>query len=365
VPLIDPKASGVSAEEWAAATASCHMLRVAKVVDETHDARSLAFEIPEALRAEFAYESGQFVSFKIPLDGRVLVRSYSLCSSPHTDTDFKITVKRVDDGRISNWLNDHVRVGDELAVVPPAGLFVLTDEHRGMVLFAGGSGITPVISIIKTALATTARSISLVYANRDDRSIIFHRELAELSERYPTRFEITHRLDDRDGFLTPEFVRSHLRDDLARDFYMCGPAAFMDVVEQTLHELGVAGRGQIHIERFVSPHDPNVAAPSVEVSTKAAVEGIPETITIVLDGSTHEIPYREGDSVLAAARRAGLDPPFSCEEGYCSCCMAKLADGDVVMKQNDCLTPDLLAEGWVLTCQARCHSRAVRIEYPD
>ena len=108
-----------------------------------------------------------------------------------------------------------------------------------------------------------------------------------------------------------------------------------------------------------------MAVEPVEVATVAAVEGTPTSITIVLDGSTHEVPYREGDSVLAAARRAGLDPPFSCEEGYCSCCMAKLAEGDVVMKQNDCLTPDLLADGWILTCQGRCHSQTIRIEYPD
>jgi 3-ketosteroid 9alpha-monooxygenase subunit B len=262
-------------------------------------------------------------------------------------------------------MNDRVRVGDCLPVVPPAGLFVLGDQPRGIVLFAGGSGITPVISLIKSALVTTDRSIELVYANRDERSVIFRSELDELRRRFGDRLQIIYLLDDVDGFITSERVRTHVADDLARDFYMCGPAPFMDVVEQTLHELGVAGRGQIHIERFVSPHDPDAPAHPVEVATDSAVDGTPACITVVLDGSEHEVPYRKGDSVLAAARRAGLDPPFSCEEGYCSCCMAKLADGDVVMTQNDCLTPDLLAEGWVLTCQSRCHSRKVRIEYPD
>jgi len=365
VPLIDPDAADVSRAEWAEATASCHMLRVARVIDETHDARSIVFEIPEALRDEFAYESGQFVSFKIPWEGKILVRSYSISSSPHTDGEFKITAKRVDDGRISNWLNDRVKPGDELAVVPPAGLFVLGPETRGIVLFAGGSGITPVVSILKTALATTERSVDLVYANRDARSVIFRAEIDALAAAHPDRFGTTYYFDDTDGFISADRVRRHVADDLERDFYMCGPAPFMDVIEDTLHGLGVSGRGKIHIERFVSPHDPDVAAEPVEVATEAAVEGTPDAITIVLDGTEHQVPYQEGDSVLAAARRAGLDPPFSCEEGYCSCCMAKLAEGDVVMKQNDCLTPDLLKEGWVLTCQARCHSRVVRIEYPD
>jgi 3-ketosteroid 9alpha-monooxygenase subunit B len=250
-------------------------------------------------------------------------------------------------------------------VVPPAGRFVLNEESRGIVLFAGGSGITPVISILKSGLATTSREIVMVYANRDDRSIIFEHELDELESRHPGRFRITHLLDSVQGFLTPETVRAVASGDLDRDFYLCGPGPFMDVVEHTLRELGVQGRGQIHIERFVSPHDPDAAAAPVEVATDAIADGAPDAITIVLDGKTHEVPYRTGDSVLAAARRAGLDPPFSCEEGYCSCCMARLAEGDVKMKQNDCLTPDLLAEGWVLTCQARCQSRRIRIEYPD
>jgi len=363
--MLDPKRAGVADATWTQATASCHELRVAKIIDETHDARSIVLEIPEGSKREFEYRAGQFLSFKIPFQGMVLVRSYSLSSSPDTDAEHKVTVKRVEGGRISNWLNDRLAVGDTLMVVPPAGLFVLGREARGLVLFAGGSGITPVISIIKSALATTDRSVELVYANRDERSIIFKSELDELARRHRGRLSITHLIDEVDGFLTPERVRRHVAGDLARDFYICGPTPFMDVVEHTLHDLGVVGRGQVHIERFVSPHDPGSATEAVEVATDALADGAPETITVVLDGTVHEISYLEGETVLGAVRRAGLNPPFSCEEGYCSCCMAKLAVGDVKMAANDCLTPDLLAEGWVLTCQSRCQSRIVRIEYPD
>jgi 3-ketosteroid 9alpha-monooxygenase subunit B len=238
-------------------------------------------------------------------------------------------------------------------------------EERGIVLFSGGSGITPVISIIKSALAETRRSVELVYSNRDARSIIFRDELDALVQRYGGRFAITYLLDEREGFLDREKVRRLVADDLDRDFYICGPGPFMDVVEQTLHELGVSGRDQIHIERFVSPHDPSKAPVPVEVAMDAVPDGAPQSITIVLDGVEHQVPYAKDETVLAAARRAGLDTPFSCEEGYCSCCMAKLTAGDVKMAVNDCLTADLLAEGWVLTCQSRCQSHEIRVEYPD
>jgi 3-ketosteroid 9alpha-monooxygenase subunit B len=363
--MIDPKSAGVSDSDWAEATANCFELRVSKIVEENRDARSIVFEIPDDLTRAFAYEAGQFLSFKIPYEGKVLARSYSLASSPVTDGEHKVTVKRVEDGRISNLLNTRLEVGDTLMVVPPGGLFVLGGERRGIALFAGGSGITPVISILKTALAIGDRSIALLYANRDRRSVIFQQEIDELVQANSGRLRVRYSFDDSDGFLTAEAVRGIVASDLERDFYLCGPGPFMDVIEHALADLGVHGRGKIHIERFVSPHDPGDDAVPVEVATDAVPDGTPESITVVLDGKTHEVPYREGDSVLAAARRAGLDPPFSCEEGYCSCCMAKLAEGDVKMTVNDCLTPNLLAEGWVLTCQSRCQSRKVRLEYPD
>ncbi|MGH0032194.1 MAG: 2Fe-2S iron-sulfur cluster-binding protein [Myxococcota bacterium] len=337
---------------------------MARTIRETHDAMSIVLEIPEALRDEFRYRAGQFLSFKVPYQGRVLTRSYSLASSPDTDGEPKVTVKRVDDGRISNWMNDEVRQGTRLQVVPPAGLFVLKPERgRDLLLFAGGSGITPCISIIKTALATTERRATLVYANRDARSIIFERELLDLAAAHPGRLDVVHSLDDRDGFLTAEGAAAHARSDLGRDFFLCGPTEFMDTVEAALHDLGVA-RDAIHIERFLSPPDHDEAAEdAAEAATTAAAHA--GTITIVLDGKAHQVPYEPGERVLAAARRAGLEPPFSCEEGYCSCCMAKLTAGEVKMITNDCLTPDLLEEGWVLTCQSQCVGGGVKVEYPD
>jgi 3-ketosteroid 9alpha-monooxygenase subunit B len=359
--MIDPQAAGVSLEQWREATESCHELRVARTIEETHDAVSIVLEIPPALAHAFRYKAGQFLTFKVPFQGRVLVRSYSLSSSPDVESEHKVTVKRVDQGRISNWMNDVVRTGAPLMVVPPAGLFVL-DAHatRDVTFWSGGSGITPCISLIKSALATTRRKLKLVYANRDARSVIFRAELEQLAQAHPGRLIIVHSLDDERGFVCEADVQAQVAGALDQDFYLCGPAAFMDTVEHALRGAGVA-RERIHVERFVSPpdHDPVPAAPP------AADEAAPASITLVLDGKSHEVPYQAGERVLHAARRAGLEPPFSCEEGYCSCCMAKLVKGKVEMAANDCLTPELLAEGWVLTCQARCTSKEVRIEYPD
>jgi 3-ketosteroid 9alpha-monooxygenase subunit B len=364
--MIDPKHEGVSQEDWEKATVSCFPLRVARVVDETADARSFVLEVPPALAERFRYRAGQFLSFKIPHRGAVLTRSYSLASSPECGEPHRVTVKRIADGRVSNWMNDRVEAGDTVLVTPPAGLFVLNDKKRPITFFAGGSGITPCIALIKTALVGSSRRLRLIYANRDARSIIFESELEALRQRHPGRLEVTHFLDDRDGLLDVRRVEHHAVDALEGDFYLCGPSAFMDLVERALAALHVPAE-QIHIERFVSPPDPDEERRAEQEAAAAEKEGdvAPERITIVLDGQTREVPYRAGERVLEAVRRAGLSPPFSCEEGYCSCCMAKLVHGRVRMVSNDCLTPDLLAEGWVLTCQSVCLSRDVKIEYPD
>jgi 3-ketosteroid 9alpha-monooxygenase subunit B len=361
---IDPPHPGVSDAAWKAATAGCYALRVRRVIDETADARSLVLEIPPELASRFRYQPGQFLSFKIPHQGMVLTRSYSLASSPHCDAEHKVTVKRIADGRISNWFNERVAAGDLLMVTPPAGFFVLDGSDRPLFLFGGGSGITPVISILKSALATTRRRVKLVYANRDERSVIFRDELAALARAHADRLVIEHSLDVRDGLLDAAGVRDRVGSELGAEFYLCGPGAFMATVESTLLELGVPLE-RIHIERFASPPDPGAEAPFAPDAPEAQGELVPTRITIVLDGKQHEIDYQPGERVLHAARRAGLDPPFSCEEGYCSCCMAKLVRGEVKMHANDCLSKELLAEGWVLTCQSRCVSRDVRIEYPD
>jgi len=337
-----------------------HALRVARVVDETADARSIVLEVPEELRPLFSYQAGQFLTFRFEVEGRKLVRCYSLASCPHSEDEHKVTVKRIQDGRVSNWINDTLAEGHFVEVMRPAGLFTLQNRDHRVVLFGAGSGITPCISIVKTALATTRRPVLLVYANRDEASVIFRDELARLEQRHGDRLRVVHRYDAVHGFLDAGSVRELAAPVAESDYYVCGPSGFMDVVERTLRELG-AGEGHLFIERFGSPEAaaPRPAAPG---PAAGAADG---TVTITLDGETREVPWTPGTTVLETARQGGLEPPFACEEGYCGCCMARLAEGRVEMKANDCLDPSQVEEGWILTCQGVPCGGKVRVEYPD
>lgn len=340
-----------------------HPLRIARVVDETADARSFVVEVPPELADVFRYSAGQHLTFKVEVGGKELLRCYSLASSPDCESEHKVTVKRVADGRVSQWMNDHLREGDTVHVLPPAGRFVLRESARPIVLFGGGSGITPVISLIKSALVRTDRRLKLIYANRDDASVIFKDELAALREKHPDRLAIVHSLDDRDGFLTPQRVRDLVANDTDAHFYLCGPGAFMEVAEQGLEDAGV-GPDRVFKELFVSPedHEPTAEDLARAAEADAGAAGC-QRLIVTVDGATHEIPYAEGRTVLQTARDAGVEPPFSCEDGYCSCCMAKLVEGQVKMRKNDCLTQRDLDQGWVLTCQSVPQTTTVEIDW--
>ena len=338
-----------------------YSLTVAQVVRETHDSCSLVLEVPDELAETFAYRSGQFLTFRLRVGSKRLVRCYSLASSPVTDPVHKVTVKRVEEGRVSNHVNDELVAGATLDVMKPAGAFCLqerSDADRPIVLLSGGSGITPVISIIKTALATTTRPLRLLYANRDERSIIFQAELEALVAGNPGRLEVEHSLDDTHGFVDVERARRFAGRSSGADFYICGPGPFMDVAEAALAELGAPAE-RIFIERFESLSDE-----PVRERTTADAEG--SVVVVILDGKTTEIICGPDEPILQAARRAGLEPPFACEEAYCGCCMAMVKDGDVQMKMNDGGIDDAqIDQGWVLTCQGVPKSAKCTVEYPD
>ncbi len=330
-----------------------HELAVADVIQETADTRSFVFEIPRELTGVFEYVSGQFLTFDIPWDGFHVHRCYSLSSAPGIDARPQVTVKRVDRGRVSNWFNERLAKSDLIAVKPADGLFVLrpAEQERPIVLFGGGSGITPILSIIKTALSRTNRAMKLVYANRDRDSIIFRDELESWRGRYPDRLEIVHHLDAERGFMHAANAKDHFAGLEHADFYICGPGPFMDVVESALEERQV-GRGHVLIERFVSPTDPDrLQAPVAPPA--GAVAGTASTFVCTLEGERREIPVKAGETLLAAARRSGLEPSFSCEEGYCGCCMAQLKRGNVQLRTHVALTAKDLANHWVLACQSR------------
>ena len=339
-----------------------HALRVKRIVEETRDTKSFVFDVPDDARDLFAYESGQFCTFKVRFGDEDLLRCYSMSSSPHTDPDLTTTVKRVPGGRVSNWMLDEVAEGDVLSLTRPAGVFTLGPRAVPLVAFAAGSGITPVISVVKAALATTDRPVRLLYANRDRESVIFAADLDALVAAHPGRLEVEHHLDVERGFVHSDAVTGFVGPTADGDFYVCGPTPFMDVVEDALALLHVPS-AQVFIERFAFAASARADEPPASPAVAGGGAGGAETVAIVLDGARHEVRYQPGETFLETARRAGLRPPFSCEAGSCATCMARVEEGEVNMRVNNALTPEEVAEGWVLTCQGFPASASVTVVY--
>jgi len=331
-----------------------HSLAVAAVVDQTADARSFVFHVPPELAERFAYRAGQFCTFRATVDGEVVERCYSMSSAPETGDPLTVTVKRVPGGKMSNWMNDSLRAGDAIDVLPPAGRFVLRAADGPIVAFAGGSGITPVLSIVKSALATTAREILVVYANRDRASVIFAGALASLAAASGGRLSVHHHLDAERGFLDADACAALLGERTDADVYVCGPSPYMSVVAAGLAQRAI-DPARIFVERFESADE--------EVGASLGAASETESVVIKLDRRKHTVAYEAGDSILGAARRAGLKPRFNCQAGSCATCMAFLEEGQVTMRANDVLSPDEVAEGWILTCQAVPTSRTVVVDY--
>jgi 3-ketosteroid 9alpha-monooxygenase subunit B len=334
-----------------------HQLRIAKIVQETPDARSFVLEVPVDLADKFKYRAGQFLTFRVPHGEGAFNRCYSLSSAPETDGHLKVTVKRVQGGKGSNWFNDALAEGGMLDVMPPAGRFVLNQSDVPLLLFGGGSGITPMMSLIKSALKSGTRRIRLFYANRDKPSIIFDAELLRLIAEHPSRLDVIHHLDAEQGLTKPEEVLATLKGFDGAEAYLCGPGPFMSLVEETLLGAGLP-RERVRLERFeASGNDAVPAEPPEEGDV------IPSEITLHFENKVHRIPYKKGQTVLEAARAAGLNPLSSCEEGFCASCAAKRIKGKVVLTKNDIYTPDDLANDWILTCQAHCFGPEVEITY--
>ena len=332
-----------------------HLLRVAEVVRETAEASSFVLDVPTDLRTTFAYQSGQFCTFRVHVGGESHLRCYSMSSSPAVDTDLRVTVKRTPDGVVSNWMNDNLAPGDLIEVTRPAGVFTLGDAGGDVVALSAGSGITPVLSLLKTALETTPRRVHLLYANRDEETIIFRSEIESLRGRHEDRLTVRHHLDVDLGLIGADAVGRFIDTAREPEFYICGPGPFMDIVEGTLLDGGV-DVDRIHIERFT----PEGWVPEVEEGDDTLGS---TRVTIELDGRTESTDYRPGTTILQTARQMGMSPPFSCEAGSCATCMAKLLEGTASMHVNNALTEDEVAGSWVLTCQAVPTSPLVRVAY--
>lgn len=335
-----------------------HSLRITRIVQETPDARSFVLDVPPELRERFRYRAGQFLTFKVPHPDGTVARCYSLSSAPETDAEAKVTVKRVGGGRGSNWFHDTLKEGASIEVMVPAGRFVLGTGEAPLLLFAGGSGVTPVMSLIKSALRTTNRRIRLFYANRDTASVIFAAEFEALQRAWPGRLEVVHHLDAAQGLTTAAEIVRALAGFEHAEAYLCGPGPFMTLVENTLLAAGMP-RNRVLIERFEASGNADVpVAPAADDG-----EAIPDVITIHFEGKAHKVPYRKGLTILNAAREAGLSPNSACEEGFCASCAAKRIKGRIVLASNDIYTEEDLASGWILTCQGHAFGDEVEITY--
>ena len=334
-----------------------HLLRVQEIVAESHDSCSIIFAPPTDIDA-FAYRPGQFLTLRVPLESGPVARCYSLASAPALGEPMKVTVKRVDRGAASNWICDHLRGGDTLEVMPPAGVFTPRRLDGDFILFAGGSGITPIMSIVKSALHEGNGRIVLIYANRDERSVIFARELQALARANPDRLMIYHWLNSVQDMPTLAEVAALARPFTGFEVFICGPEPFMDCASAALSSLGF-DRKQVHIERFISlSSDPGIiVAPPVQ---SGLIEPGAE-LDVELDGVTLSIDWQRDRTLLDAMLGANLPAPSSCLEGKCGACACRVLEGQVSMRHNEVLDATDLAEGWVLACQALPKTSKVRV----
>jgi len=349
-----------------------HPLRVAEVRRETPECVSLKFELPAELANEYRFTQGQHVGLRTTLGGEEMRRSYSVCSGCD-DGELRVAVKKVAGGRFSAWANEALKPGDTIDVMTPEGRFFtpLDPSHdKRYVAFVAGSGITPVLSLIRTTLAREPRSrFTLIYGNRRQTSVMFHEALEDLKDRYLTRFALFNVFSREeqdielfngrlDGAKVKAFLASLVPPGSIDEAFVCGPASMIDDVEQALIEAGVA-RAHVHVERFGVPG----TAATVEIDDADAAQA---RIGIVIDGVRREIEFHRGQhSILDAGRAAGLDLPYSCKGGMCSTCRGKLLEGQVKMAKNYALEPHEVEAGFVLTCQSYPLTERVLISYDE
>ena len=328
-----------------------HDLEITAVIRETAECSSFELSVPPGLEDAYRYRAGQHLTFELPWGDFKVTRCYSLSSCPDLDETLKIGVKRVEGGRISNWLNDNLKVGDSIKASVPEGRFVLDPETRPgapLFLFAGGSGITPVVALLKSALATTKRSITLLYANRARDSVIYGEELERIASEHSDRLVVRHHFDSERDYLTHADVGALLHHTDIAEFYICGPEPFMEVIETTLDKAGVHHE-LVYIERFISPADlDRVEADAVDLTSLEA----PDTFSLWLNGRSRTVPYERGKTLLQCAQAAGLQPAHSCESGYCGSCMAHVNSGKVHMRTHEALSERDMARGVALLCQS-------------
>lgn len=355
--------------------AKFHSLTVADVRQETADAVSIAFTVPAELKQEFSFIQGQYVTLKLSVAGEEIRRSYSICSSPVAETELRIAAKRVEKGKGSTYLTEQVKVGDRMEVMTPMGGFYTAlnaSNKKNYVLFAGGSGITPMFSIIKSVLkAEPASTITLFYGNLNEAATIFKAAIDELAAANKARFSV-HYIFDKPaqplaelytGMMSKEkilaLIENHVGLNLDNEFFICGPTPMMQNAEDVLINTLKQAKSKVHLEYFTATLD---AAQSAEPVTTGG--RVVSQVTIILDGDEQTVELAsDGKTILDAAMDADLDAPFACKGAVCCTCRAKVMEGKVHMKANFALTEEEVAEGFILTCQSHPITPVVVVDY--
>ncbi len=348
-------------------------LTIKDIRRETADCVSVSFAVPESLEELFRYKPGQYLTVKAGINGADERRSYSLCSAPH-EHEWRIAVKRVPYGVFSNYINEQLRPGDTIEVMPPLGKFTIDtnpSNRKSYVLFAAGSGITPVISILKTILHQEPQSsVTLIYGNRTSYSIIFKNVIEDLKNLYMERFRTIHVLSREitDANINSGRIDAEKCNDLftryadisADEFFICGPESMIACVKDFLAAKGVDEK-KIRFELFTTP-DQKIVAAKAEKKVVASAEI--SHVTIKMDGRSFSFDLSYNDqSILDAALQSGADLPYSCKGGVCCSCRAKVLEGQVEMDVNYALEDDEVKEGFVLTCQSHPRTEKVVIDF--
>jgi ring-1,2-phenylacetyl-CoA epoxidase subunit PaaE len=353
-------------------------LKVKDIRQETVDCISVSLDVPKDLVETFRFTPGQYITFRTSIDGADLRRSYSICSGKN-DNELRVAIKKVEQGKFTTYAHSSLKPGDVLDVMPPIGNFISKvkgKDNKEYLAFAAGSGITPIMSIIKTVLEDEpGSSFTLVYGNRSRGSIIFREEIEALKNRYMLRFRLYHILS-RELMDVPlfngrinaekckEFCEGIIDINRIDEVFICGPEEMLLSVKQQLTELGMPAN-HIHIELFTSPDQPK-ATHAAWVATHKDDLGPISKVSITLDGTTFdmEVPYN-GESILDAALRKGADLPFACKGGVCCTCRARLMEGNVEMEVNYSLEADEIKKGFVLTCQSHPRTERVIIDFDE
>jgi len=352
-----------------------HPLKIKSIIKETADCVSVSFEIPEQLSSLFAFKEGQNITLKTNIEGNEIRRSYSLCTAPH-EKEIKVAIKKVDGGLFSRLANDNLKKGDVLEVLPPVGKFNarINDAAAGNYLaVAAGSGITPVISIIKHTLQTQPQSrFTLIYGNKSRSSIIFFEELEGLKNKYMQRFNFINILSrektettlnngriDKDKLASMQHLLSFTSYD---SIYLCGPEQMIFSASEFLEDLGIS-KSKIHFELFTTPGMANNKIGNVQTIIQEDL-GVRSSITVKLDGRSFDFELGQaGQNILDAALQQGADLPYACKGGVCCTCRAKLVSGEVMMDVNYALEPEEVEQGFILTCQSHPRSEKVVVDF--